>query len=139
MNRRSSLFFSRLSRLLLPVVLGVLLPVMAGCGSDEGDAASDAIQRRTYTDVRGRFLGTATGGRDMVVHHEAIPDLMGPMVMTLPLADTAALRTIEKNDPIAFDLVFEGANLRIENVEALPDTVTLDLEADTAAADTNGG
>src|SRR6056297_2542698 len=94
-----SLFSSRLSLLAL---LPLLLLLLAACGADDAPDPN-AVQRTTYADVRGRFLGTATDGRDIVVHHEAIPDLMGAMVMTLSLGDSAALRTIEKNDPILFD------------------------------------
>mgnify|MGYP006286486535 CR=1 FL=1 len=123
-------------RSLLAVLLPALL-VLAGCWSEDTPDA-DAVQRTTYADVRGRFLGTATDGRDIVVHHEAIPDLMGPMVMTLPLGDTAALQTIEKNDPIMFDLVITGSTPRVENIEALPDTVTLDLDAPADTTDPAG-
>jgi Cu/Ag efflux protein CusF len=120
-----------------------LLILLAGCGSDDSSSNAssegDAVRRTTYADVRGRFLGTATGGRDVVIHHEAIPDLMGAMIMTLPIADTADLAPIEKNDPIKFDLVIDGSNLRAENVEALPDTVTLKLGDDGPAEDDTTG
>ena len=127
-----SLVFPRPSPLAL---LPFFLLLLAGCGSDDAPDP-DAVQRTTYADVRGRFLGTATDGRDIVVHHEAIPDLMGAMVMTLPLGDSAALRTIEKNDPILFDLVITGSTPSVENIEALPDTVTLDLNAPADTTDT---
>jgi Cu/Ag efflux protein CusF len=112
----------------LPFLLAGALLLGAGCGAEQD--AGERIERTTYTDVRARFLGTASEGRDIVVHHEPIPDLMGAMVMTLPVADARDLDPIDKNAPIAFDLVIEGASLRAENIEALPDTVTLNLSAD---------
>jgi Cu/Ag efflux protein CusF len=119
--------------LLLAGLLATSLVALPGCGSDE--PSGDRVERTTYTDVRGRFMGTATGGRDIVVHHEPIPDLMGAMVMTIPMADTSELAPIEKDAAIEFDLVLEGANLRVENVEALPDTVTLNLNGDADTTD----
>lgn len=105
---------------------------LLGCGGDEPDRPVT-----THSDVRGVFKGTATDGRDVVVHHEAIPGVMDAMVMTLPLADTAAARGLDKGDKIRFDLVIEGVTPRVENVEALPDSVTLDLDA-PRDADTTG-
>ncbi len=96
---------------------------LAGCGSDE-EAERDVTR---YEDVRGRFMGTASEGRDVVVHHEAIPDVMRPMVMSLPIADRSETNAVDVDDPVAFDLVIAGSEIRVENLRALPDTTTLDL------------
>jgi hypothetical protein len=85
-------------------------------------------------------MGTASDGRDAVVHHEAIPDVMPAMIMSLPVADTSETSDLDKGTPIQFDLVTVGSNIRIENVRPLPDTTTLKLggpgtpgeDADTA-------
>ena len=122
--------------LFLMAVLAASL--MIGCGSSD-EAPRDA---QVYENVRAEFMGTATGGRDIVVDHERIPDFMPSMVMTLPLADTSMVRDLEIGDKVAFDLVVSGASVRVERLRALPDTVQLDLgpEAppDTAAAPEGG-
>ena len=102
--------------------------LLVACGG--GDAPPAETTR--HDDVRGRFLGTASDGRDAVIRHEAIPGVMEAMTMAVPLGDTAAVRRVDVGDPVQFDLVIVGARLRVENLEALPDTVTLDVpEADT--------
>lgn len=116
-------------KLFLMAVLAACL--LVGCGSsDEGEPRDE----RVYENVRAEFMGTATGGRDIVVDHERIPNFMPSMMMTLPLSDTSAASGFEKGDKVAFDLVVSGASVRIENLRALPDTVTLDL-SDGAASD----
>lgn len=102
---------------------------LAGCGPD--DPATPVTR---HENVRAAFLGTASDGRDVVVHHEAIPGLMDAMVMALPLADTTSVRSLAKGDKIRFDLVIRGSTPRIEGIEVLPDTVTLRL--DDATRDT---
>lgn len=126
----------RINLFLMAVLAASLL---IGCGSsDEGEPRDE----RVYENVRAEFMGTATGGRDIVVDHERIPNFMPSMMMTLPLADTSMVRGIESGDKVAFDLVVSGASVRVERLRALPDTVQLDLgqEAppDTAAAPEGG-
>lgn len=112
--------FSLVSGALLLFIIGA---VLGGCGSE-----SDSSRPTTrHEDVRGRFMGTASDGRDAVVHHEAIPDVMPAMIMSLPVADTSETSNLGKGAPIQFDLVTVGSNIRIENVRALPDTTTLKL------------
>lgn len=125
----------------MPFVLFALLAGLAiaglttGCGSGEEDPP-DADETR-HEDVRGRFLGTASDGRDAVLHHEAIPGVMPPMVMALPLTDPSELDTITTDAPVQFDLVIQGSEIRVENISALPDTTALQLpapqDADTTA------
>lgn len=97
--------------------------LIAGCG-----ASDEPKDERIYENVRAELMGTATGGRDIVVHHESIPGFMPAMVMTLPLADTSAVRGMQKGDKIAFDLIVSGASVRVDDVRLLPDTTTLHLE-----------
>jgi hypothetical protein len=106
------------------LLLLALAVAAAGCGDPE---APEAGKRTVYEDVRGRFLGTASDGRDAVVHHEAIPDVMDAMVMAVPLADTSAAAGLARGRPVAFDLVIDGASLRLENLTPLADTTTLAL------------
>ena len=107
--------------------------LVVGCGGDESPEANAS----TY-EVRGRFLGTASEGRDVVIHHEPVPDVMAEaMIMTLPLADAAAVDPLEKGDPVAFTLVVGTASLRVDDLRPLPDTTTLRLPApsDSTATD----
>jgi len=112
-------------RLLLAIALSLLVAGLAGCGSDE-EAERDVTR---YEDVRGRFMGTASDGRDVVIHHEEIPDVMRPMVMSLPIVDRSEADSVDVDDPVTFDLVVAGSEIRVENLRALPDTTTLDLPA----------
>jgi Cu/Ag efflux protein CusF len=117
--------FPLLLRLLLAIALPLLFVGLAGCGSDK-EPETDVTR---YEEVRGRFMGTASDGRDVVIHHEEIPDVMRPMVMSLPIADRSEANSVEVDDPVAFDLVISGSEIRVENLRALPDTATLDLPA----------
>lgn len=121
MSRRSP----RLLWFLLAMALPLLLLGLAGCGSDD-EPETDVTR---YEDVRGRFMGTASDGRDVVIHHEEIPDVMRPMVMSLPIVDPAEADSVDVDDPVAFDLVIAGSEIRVENLRALPDTTTLNLPA----------
>ncbi len=108
----------------------LVMGLIGGCGGSD-----EPRDEQVYADVRAEFMGTATEGREIVVDHERIPDFMPSMMMTLPLADTSAVRGLEAGDKVAFDLIVSGASIRVENLRALPDTVTLDLP-DEAASDT---
>jgi len=103
--------------------LGLLIS-LSGCRGDEERSDRDVTR---YEDVRGRFMGTASDGRDVVVHHEEIPDVMRPMVMSLPIADRSETEAIDVDAPVQFDLVIDGSRIQVENLRALPDTTTLDL------------
>ncbi|PEN13591.1 hypothetical protein CRI94_09800 [Longibacter salinarum] len=95
-----------------------------GCGSDE--KPNDVTR---YENVRGRFLGTASDGRDVVLHHEAVDGAMPAMVMSLPVADPGDANGIEIDQPVQFDLVIEGSEIRVESLTTLADTTTLNLES----------
>ena len=116
---------SLLQRFGLAVVVPLLIAGLAGCGSDD-DGETEVTR---YEDVRGRFMGTASDGRDVVIHHEAIPTVMRPMVMSLPLADPSQADAMDMDRPVTFDLVIAGSEVRVENLRALPDTTTLNLPA----------
>lgn len=114
---------SFLQRLGLAIWVPLLIAGLTGCGSDD-DVKTDVTR---YEDVRGRFMGTASDGRDVVIHHEAIPNVMRPMVMSLPLADPSQADAVDVDNPVAFDLVIAGSEIRVENLHALPDTTILNL------------
>ena len=118
---------------LIALLLALSTTFGVGCQSDE---APREVTR--YEDVRGRFMGSASGGRDVVIHHEAIPGVMPAMVMSLPVARADEADAIDIDQPVRFDLIVEGSEIRVESLTALPDTTTLDLpapsEADTTRA-----
>ncbi len=117
---------------LLPVVLFVigtaLFLLAAGCQSEapRGEAV-------VYEGVRGRVLGTADGGRALVVDHEAVPGVMPSMTMALRLEDPAAAEGLTEGAPIEFDLVTSD-DVYIRNIEPLPPGTALDLPSDSAQA-----
>jgi protein SCO1/2 len=88
--------------------------------------------------VRGRFLGTTASGREVVLHHEAIPGVMPSMVMTLPLRDTTALDAVQPGAAVVFDLVTAPTDVYVTALRPLPDTVRLDLPARDSLSSANG-
>lgn len=105
---------------LLTIASALLLAaILMGCGP------ADDEPEEVYEDVRAEYLGTANGS--IIVDHEEVPDLMEPMLMTLPLEDPEGARELEPEDPIAFDLLVNGSDMRVDNIELLPDTVELEL------------
>ena len=101
--------------------------LFAGCGGSADDALPPPDGEEVYSDVRGEFQAPATGGRDMIVHHDTIPDFMDPMLMTLPIDRPGSLDTLDTGTPIVFDMQVSGGNIQARNIRVLPDTVTLDL------------
>ncbi len=128
--------FVMMPRLLLAsLALSLALPLaLAGCGSD--GKPSEGAEPTVYEDVRAEFRGTASGGRDIVVVHEAIPGFMDAMLMTFPLADPAEAKELERGAKIRFDLVTTPTSVAVRDLETLPDTTTLALPtpADTTQA-----
>ena len=122
-------------RLLPALILLLGVAVLPGCAYETNQEAD-----QTTYEVRGRFLGTASEGRDVVVHHEPVPGVMDrAMIMTLPLEDDEAVDPLEKGDPVAFTLVVGIASLRIEDLRPLPDTTTLNLPTPADSTDAAPG
>lgn len=105
----------------LIVVLALTL-ALAGVGCN-GEAPPEEV----HEDVRAEYLGVVGDGESIVIDHEAVPDFMDAMLMTVPLEDEEGAEGLEEGDPIAFDFLVNGSDIRVDNVEALPDTVELDL------------
>mgnify|MGYP005866374041 CR=1 FL=1 len=115
----------------LPALLLCTL-LVGGCGGP--DAENDALpapeNADVYEDVRGEFQAPATDGRDVIVHHEAIPDFMDAMLMTLPVDRPGSLDTLDAGTPIMFDLHVGQTAIQVRNIRVLPDTITLNLPED---------
>lgn len=100
------------------------LVVLIGC---ESEPDSQTLR------VRGRYVGPQFDGHVAVIHHEAIPDVMGAMQMNFRVEEPTELADIPRGSAIAFDLVIRGDDWRIRRLEVLPDTTTLALQADSSA------
>ena len=111
------------SRLLVFVLLISLALWTSGCG-DEQDA-----DVRTY-EVRGVLVGTQYNGQAAVINHERIPGYMDAMQMALRVGEAGMPAGIEPGAKIRFSLMVTGEDAYVENVEALPDTTTLNLAED---------
>ncbi len=75
----------------------------------------------TY-EVNGRVAGIDDGGKTLVVKHEKIPGYMPPMIMPLPVADSAMTASLQPDDAIQFELTVSGDSTWIASIESLPDT-----------------
>ncbi len=99
-----------------------LLALLTGCGSDAPAVVA------TY-DVRGVYVGPQYNGEAAVIQHEAIPGFMEAMQMTFRLADAASLAEVPVGAKIRFELVVTETSSFIQNIQPLPDSTVLDLEA----------
>jgi len=118
--------------------LALTLVLAAGCGGDE---APPTPPLAVYEDGRAVVLARADSGRALRIEHEPFDSVMTqPMVMELPLEAPREAEGIEAGDKIRFDLALgqnaPGQGYRLRNVEPLPASTSLDLTADTTAADT---
>ena len=121
--------------------MALALVLAAGCAGDE---APPTPPLAVYEDGRAVVLARTDSGRALRIEHEPFDSVMTePMVMELPLADPPEATQIEAGDKIRFDLALgqnaPGQGYRLRNVERLPASTSLDLTADTAAADATDG
>lgn len=116
------------------VFIGCAVLMLNGCSASDSDTQPPPPDAEVYEDVRGAFQAPATGGRDMIVHHESIPDVMDAMLMTVPVDRPGSLDTLATGTPITFDLHMSNTAIQARNIRVLPDTVTLDLPADADSA-----
>lgn len=123
-------------QLCILLLVGCVGVALHGCSSSSSEGPPPPENATVYEDVRGAFQSPATGGRDMIVHHEPIPDVMDAMLMTLPVDRPGSLDTLDTGTPIAFDLHVADAAIQARNIRVLPDTTTLNLPPD-APADTS--
>jgi PBP1b-binding outer membrane lipoprotein LpoB len=124
----------------LPVAL-LLALVLASCVGDEGPPPSPLA---VYEDGRAAVLARTDSGQGLRIEHEPFDTVMTePMVMELPLEAPREAEGIEAGDKIRFDLALGqnalGQGYRLRNVERLPASTSLNLTADTAAANATDG
>ncbi len=109
-----------------------LLAALAGCGTEPTPPAA-----RSYV-VRGEVVELPPpGGRDLVLHHEAIDDLVGvdgaiwgmdAMVMPFTLAEGVGLDGIARGDKVEVSLAVDWLGSqphRITRLRRLPDDTPL--------------
>ena len=97
----------------------------------ETSAVPAASGGKTYPNVRGqivRVVPRARGDEPMAVEidHEAVPDFMQAMRMTIPLHSADDAKMLKAGDKIRFDLTL-GKGLEISNIEMLPVATKLNL------------
>lgn len=128
----------RVRRFCIPLLglMGCVVLLLSGCSSSSSDVQPAPENATVYEDVRGAFQSPATGGRDMIVHHEPVPGVMDAMLMTLPIDRPGSLDTLRTGTPITFDLHVADAAIQARDIRVLPDTTTLNLPPD-APADTS--
>ncbi len=114
-------------------LVGCIALSLYGCSSSSSEGPPPPDNATVHEDVRGAFQSPATGGRDMIVHHEPIPGVMDAMLMTVPVDRPGSLDTLDTGTPIAFDLHVADAAIQARNIRVLPDTTTLNLPPDAPA------
>jgi len=122
-----------LNQLYILLCVGCVALMLHGCSSSSSEGPPPPDNATVYEDVRGAFQSPATGGRDMIVHHEPIPEVMDAMLMTVPVDRPGSLDTLDTGTPIAFDLYVADAAIQARNIRVLPDTTTLNLPPDAPA------
>ena len=61
----------------------------------------------------------APGGRQILIDHEAIPDLMPAMTMNFDLADPRSASQLRSGQPVEFTLEYGNAGFRVLRIEAI--------------------
>ena len=124
--------------------IALVLTALAACGPGGGQNADreEAASARTYQ-VRGVLRSLpdpATGGGQLQIRHEAIPDLVGTggevegmaaMTMAFPVADEVDLTGFGAGDPVRFDLRVDWDAARpvaVTAIEKLPVGTELTLD-----------
>lgn len=140
-----------------PVVagLGLLLVAVSLPGCGERSSTTDAEADRSWDRyaVRGRIVKVIDGGRQLSIHHEAIPGFightgevvgMGAMVMILDVAEGEAVGELAAGDPVGFTLAHSWQPLpirtQVEQVRRLPAQTVLSFDpVDPVEAVSEGG
>ncbi len=101
--------------------VALLLLILGGtaCGGAEQEAPAYA--------ARGQVVRVESAGQQVVLDHEAIPELMGAMRMSLAVAEPAEARALAPGDKIAFELVDAPRGAYVRGIEKLPPETVLEL------------
>jgi len=99
-------------------LLPILVLALAGCGG-----GSEAKQHT----VRGQVARVLKDGGELVIDHEAVPDYMMAMQMSLVVADPAEAQGLQPGDKVRFTLHVADRGVWIDGIESLPAETTLEL------------
>lgn len=91
-----------------------------------------AAKPKTYRNVRAQIVGVVKPKRAgdktaVTLDHEAIPNFMKAMRMTLPLKNAADARRVKPGAKIQFDMLLQDGNFLIANIRPLPPRTKLKL------------
>lgn len=91
-----------------------------------------AHKPKTYRNVRGLVVAVVRPKRAgdktaVTLDHEAIPQFMRAMRMTLPLKNSADAGKLRPGAKIQFDLLLQNGNFVVANIKALPAKTKLKL------------
>lgn len=135
--------FERPFRFFLPLFLAASTALsLAGCAPAEKapEAASAAPQAAREYLVKGLVNSVAADGREIQIHHEAVPEFVGidgqpepmdSMTMPFPVADPALVRGIAAGDRVSFTfrVDWDGKQpLAVTRLEKLPPETRLAFE-----------
>ena len=80
-------------------------------------ACSEGSEPRTY-EARGIVREVAPGGRQILIEHEEIPDLMPAMTMNFDLVDPDSANRLRPGQDVEFTLEYGNEGLRILNISS---------------------
>ena len=95
-----------------------LVLALAGCGGAE--------ESKQHT-VRGQIAKVLKDGGELLVDHEAVPEYMMAMQMSLVVADPAQARELQPGDKVRFTLHIADRGAWIDGIERLPPDTPLEL------------
>lgn len=105
--------------------LGVILPVLVGCGGS--DPAAENEPGPQVFEVDGRVVGIPAEPETLVIDHEAIPGFMPAMTMPFYLGDPKLADGLMVGDAIRFKYVVEERRSWIESIQEIdPSELTLE-------------
>lgn len=108
-----------------PKYLFLLISLLLfGCGGEE---QSPVIEETASYDVRGIYVTTDYQNLTVTILHEAIPDVMNAMRMSLRLDNSQAVEDLERGDKISFRLARVGMQWYARDIELLPEGTELEL------------
>ena len=70
-------------------------------------------------EVRGTVRDVAPGGHQILIEHEAIPDLMPAMTMNFDVANPVSASQLRAGEPVVFTLEYTHEGLRILRIAAI--------------------
>ena len=94
--------------------------------------AADKTIARAFRNIRGQVVTVSPATKAnpqaaVSIAHEAIPNFMEAMTMTMPLKTASDAKRLKKGGKIRFDLVLRGGTYTVENIKSLPANTKLKI------------